>query len=117
MHRNQTSDPLKRAYIFAGLAVFFWSTVATAFKLALRELDYIQLIFFSSVVSTIVLFILLTIQGKTKLAFQSSKKELLRSMVLGLFNPFAYYIILFKAYSLLPAQLAQPLNMIWPITP
>jgi len=31
------------------------------------------------------------------------------------FNPFLYYLVLFKAYSLLPAQVAQPLNMIWPI--
>ncbi len=34
---------------------------------------------------------------------------------MGLLNPVAYYLILFKAYSILPAQVAQPLNMIWPI--
>jgi len=34
---------------------------------------------------------------------------------MGFLNPFLYYIILFKAYSLLPAQVAQPLNMVWPI--
>ncbi|NLA14991.1 MAG: DMT family transporter, partial [Bacteroidales bacterium] len=28
---------------------------------------------------------------------------------------FLYYLILFKAYSLLPAQVAQALNMIWPL--
>ena len=26
-----------------------------------------------------------------------------------------YYLILLKAYQLLPAQVAQPLNMIWPV--
>ncbi len=35
--------------------------------------------------------------------------------MLGLINPFLYYLILLKAYQLLPAQVAQPLNMIWPI--
>ena len=39
-----------------------------------------------------------------------------KSALLGALNPFAYYLILFQAYSLLPAQVAQPLNMIWPIT-
>jgi drug/metabolite transporter (DMT)-like permease len=34
---------------------------------------------------------------------------------MGLINPAVYYVILLKAYSLLPAQVAQPLNMIWPI--
>ena len=33
--------------------------------------------------------------------------------LLGL--PIIYYLILFKAYSILPAQVAQPLNMVWPI--
>jgi len=36
-------------------------------------------------------------------------------MLLGFLNPFLYYVVLFKAYSLLPAQIAQPLNFIWPI--
>lgn len=34
---------------------------------------------------------------------------------LGLLNPVAYYLVLFKAYDLLPAQVAQPINYAWPI--
>jgi drug/metabolite transporter (DMT)-like permease len=34
---------------------------------------------------------------------------------MGFMNPVAYYLILFKAYTILPAQVAQPLNMVWPI--
>src|ERR1035437_10606431 len=45
----------------------------------------------------------------------SSPHELLTSAILGLINPFLYYLILLNAYRLLPAQVAQPLNMIWPI--
>ena len=106
----------KKAYLFAGLAVFFWSTVATAFKIALREFDFIQLIFYTSLVSVAVLFAILLFQQKTALIFQQSKKEIRNSLILGALNPLVYYLILFKAYSLLPAQLAQPLNMVWPIT-
>jgi drug/metabolite transporter (DMT)-like permease len=104
-----------KAFLFAGLAVFFWSTVATAFKIGLRELDVIQLIFFASVVTVLVLFVLLLLQGKTALLFRQKKRQIIWSVLLGAFNPLFYYIVLFKAYSLLPAQLAQPLNMIWPI--
>lgn len=104
-----------KAYLFAGLAVFFWSTVATAFKIALRDLDVIQLIFFASVVTVLVLFMLLLVQGKTGMLLQQTKREVISSVLLGAFNPLFYYIVLFKAYSLLPAQLAQPLNMVWPI--
>jgi len=104
-----------KAFLFAGLAVLFWSTVATAFKIALRELDVIQLIFFASAVTVLVLFVLLLFQGKTGLLFRQTKQQIIWSVLLGAFNPLFYYIVLFKAYSLLPAQLAQPLNMVWPI--
>ncbi|NJK98814.1 MAG: EamA family transporter, partial [Bacteroidales bacterium] len=35
--------------------------------------------------------------------------------MLGFLNPLLYYLVLFKAYSLLPAQIAQPLNYTWPL--
>jgi len=106
----------KQAYTYAALAVLFWSTVATSFKLALREYDFIQLIFYASAVTVILLFAVLVFQGKTKQIFRQTKKQWLYSLLMGAFNPLLYYLILFKAYSLLPAQVAQPLNMIWPIT-
>ena len=106
----------KNAYLFAGLSVFFWSTVATAFKLALREYDFIQLIFFTSVVTVVLLFIILVVQNKIHLLFLQTSRDIQNSIFLGALNPLGYYLILFKAYSLLPAQLAQPLNMVWPIT-
>lgn len=106
----------KKAYLFAGLSVLFWSTVATSFKLALREYDFIQLIFYASAVTVILLFIVLLFQGKTSQIFKQTKRQWLYSLLMGAFNPLLYYLVLFKAYSLLPAQVAQPLNMIWPIT-
>ena len=106
----------KKAYLFAGLAVLFWSTVATSFKLALREYDFIQLIFYASVVTVVLLFFVLLFQRKTHLIFKQTRRQWSYSLLMGAFNPLLYYLVLFKAYSLLPAQVAQPLNMIWPIT-
>jgi len=65
--------------------------------------------------SAIILLVVLVISKKTNLLLKTGKKELLHSAILGFINPFAYYLILLKAYKLLPAQIAQPLNMIWPI--
>ncbi|MBL7149929.1 MAG: DMT family transporter, partial [Candidatus Cloacimonetes bacterium] len=60
-------------------------------------------------------FIILLFQRKLKLLASFSAGDYLHSAVLGMLNPFIYYVILFKAYKLLPAQEAQPLNFIWPI--
>ncbi|MGA2297329.1 MAG: DMT family transporter [FCB group bacterium] len=104
-----------KAYIFASIAVLMWSTVATAFKIALRFVDYSQLLLLASLVSLIVLFFALLFQNKIKLLKSYSKKDYLQSMLLGFLNPFLYYLVLFKAYSILPAQEAQPLNYTWGI--
>lgn len=69
-----------------------------------------------AVIMALLLFLLLLIfTGKIKDTFRFSIKQYLYSAILGFFNPFFYYLILFKAYSNLPAQVAQPINMIWPL--
>jgi drug/metabolite transporter (DMT)-like permease len=103
------------AYIYAGLAILFWSTVPTAFKISLRELDILPMLTIASLTSTLILVFVVLKEKKFHLIRLTSTKELLNSAILGLINPFLYYLILLKAYQLLPAQVAQPLNMIWPI--
>jgi drug/metabolite transporter (DMT)-like permease len=105
----------KQPYLFAGLAVFFWSTVPTVFKIGLGEIDVLTLLTIATLTSTAVLFFIVLASRKTGLLRNTTMKEFLISALLGLINPFIYYIILLKAYKLLPAQVAQPLNMIWPI--
>jgi drug/metabolite transporter (DMT)-like permease len=105
----------KKAYLLALVSVLFWSTVASAFKISLRHLDFLQLLLYSSATSVFVLFLILVVQKKVHLLKESTPKHYLHSAILGCLNPFLYYIVLFKAYSLLPAQEAQPLNYTWPI--
>lgn len=103
----------RMAYIYGILAVLMWSTVASAFKLSLQHLDYMNLVFYASITSTVLLF-LITIKQR-KLTLFRKNLNLRRSLFLGLINPFLYYLVLFRAYSLLPAQEAQALNYTWPI--
>ncbi len=105
----------KAAYLHALLAVVFWSTAASAFKLTLDELDFLQMLLYSSFFSALILGAILLYQGKFELLKTYSKEDYLRSAGAGFLNPFLYYLVLFKAYSLLPAQEAQPLNFTWPV--
>jgi drug/metabolite transporter (DMT)-like permease len=89
--------------------------VASVFKISLRYLNYLQLLFYASFISLLILFIILIIQNKLSLLKKYSKKDYLHSALLGFLNPFLYYIVLFKAYSLLPAQQAISLNYTWAI--
>ena len=105
----------RKAYIFAILAVLFWSTSPTAFKLGLRHLDTWQLLTGATLSSTLVLGIMTVLRGNLRSLLSFTRKDLIFSALMGLLNPVAYYLILFKAYTILPAQVAQPLNMVWPI--
>jgi len=108
-------DRQRKACLCAGLAALLWSTAPTAFKIALGRLDPLQLQLYASIVSAVALFMVLAAQKKLPLLVSYSRSDYLRSLLMGLLNPLAYYAVLLKAYSLLPAQVAQPLNMIWPI--
>ena len=106
----------RKAYAFGLATVLLWSTVASAFKLTLREVDPVQLLFYSTLFSTVILGLILVFQGKFRAAFAGTRGDYARSMLLGALNPAVYYLVLFKAYDLLPAQEAQPLNYTWGIT-
>lgn len=103
------------AWLFAGTTVLFWSTVATAFKLSLRYLDIFQLLFFASLTSVVVLMLALAIRGQLSGLLPAFRSHWRLTLIAGALNPFLYYLILFQAYDLLPAQVAQPINYTWAI--
>lgn len=109
----------KKAYFCAFLAVLFWSTSASAFKICLSperlNVPVLPLLFGASLVSSVAMFLNLLLSRKVRLLKSLSKDDFALSAFLGFLSPFLYYTILFKAYSMLPAQEAQPLNFVWPL--
>lgn len=105
-----------RATLFGLSAVFIWSTVASAFKIALDYMDPFQLLLVACAASTLTLGGVLAATGRLGEVRRMSGRDLSLAMLLGVLNPFVYYIVLFQAYALLPAQEAQPLNYTWAIT-
>lgn len=106
-----------KAFLYAGFVILCWSTVATAFKVALIEMSYTELVFIAGTFASLIYLGEIIINHKSALLFNclKNKKTLLNSILLGIMNPLLYYLVLFKAYSLLPAQIAQPINCSWQI--
>ena len=103
----------KDAYKYALIAVLLWSTVATAFKIALQYLSPIELLFYSSLSSLFILGSIIIYQKKSLQVLSHLKSNFSLVLLLGAINPFIYYLILFKAYDILPAQEAQSINYTW----
>lgn len=107
MTRQQTS------YLYAALAILAWSSVSTAFKIALRQLTPIGLLVIASATASVLLYIYKALsRSKSRLSRWENFKL---SLCPALLNPFLYYLILFEAYSRLRAQEAQALNYTWAI--
>jgi drug/metabolite transporter (DMT)-like permease len=113
---NSSDRQHRLAYLYAALAVGFWATSATAFKLSLAHVGQLPLLLLATLVSTGVFLAYLAATGRLTLLRAFTGRDYLWSAGLGLLNPFLYYLILFKAYALLPAQEAQPINFVWPLT-
>ncbi|MCL7943860.1 DMT family transporter [Marinobacter sp. ATCH36] len=103
----------KQAMLYGLGTVLLWSTVATAFKLSLRELSPIQMLAVACSASVLVMALVLLVQRRWHLVFQLSRRQYLQSIGMGLINPCLYYFLLFGAFDRLPAQEAQPLNYTW----
>lgn len=104
-----------KAYILALISIAFWSTMGTAFKLTLSFLNPGMLLLIATVTAFLFLGIVIVIRRKLVLLSQITLKQVFNSALMGLFNPFLYYLVLFEAYNRIPAQEGVALNYIWPV--
>lgn len=108
--KNQT-----RAYLLTTLVITFWATAASAFKFALRYVTPYTLLLYSILFSTIALLGIMMWQGRLGHLRAIRGKTIAKAALLGFLNPFLYYVVLFKAYAILPGQIAMSLNYGWPL--
>ena len=104
-----------KATLYALVAVLSWSTVATAFKKCLQYLTHFEMVLVASATAMVIFALVLTLQHKWSSLKRFGSREWIYFALLGLLNPVTYYLVLFKAYDLLPAHVAQPINYAWPI--
>lgn len=106
----------RKAILYALAAVLLWSTVATAFKLALRYLTPLQLLTIAALTSLLTFTLILSVQQRWREVWQVGRSRIRFYALQGFINPAAYYWVLFAAYNQLPAQQAQAINYTWAIT-
>lgn len=109
--RNQ-----RQAMLLGVAAVVLWSTVATAFKWSLQAMTPTALLAWASLTSLLVLSVFISVQRRWGEAARTFRQRPGLYLLLGTLNPCLYYLVLLRAYNLLPAQQAQPLNYTWALT-
>ena len=79
-----------QAILLALAAVLSWSTVATAFKVALTYLTHFEMLLIASITSLFIFAVVLTIQRKWGLVRQTTSKQWKQLALQGFLNPAAY---------------------------
>ena len=106
---------MKKAYLLAFIAIFFWSTSATVSKLLLGSLDSMQVLCVSSLFASLFWGVTNLLSGKLKLLKTYRRKDILRILGIGVIGNFFYYLLLYTGMDRMPASQALIVNYLWPI--
>lgn len=103
------------AYANLALCIILWASIPVTTKKMLVELDSLQVLFFSTILSTLVLGILLIVQKKTSDLKNYNKSQYSTMFFLGFIGNYLYYVFLYGALSKTTASEGFILAYTWPI--
>lgn len=106
---------MKKPYLFAGVSILFWSTLAVTAKLLLESVNNIQLLCLSSLFAGLVLLVMNIVTGKIKILKNFCLKDYFVIALRGLPGIFLYHIFYYAGAERLPASQAFIINYMWPI--
>lgn len=106
---------MKKEYVYAGVSIFCWSTVAVVTKLLLGELNQFQLLWVSSFFAGIFLLVVNLITGQLKKLKQWKIKDFAISALCGIPGTFLYYVFYYAGAARMEASHAFIINYLWPI--
>lgn len=106
---------MKKQYIFAGVSILLWSTIATSSKLLLGSMSSMQVLCVSALVAAAFLLILLLCNGKLKTLRQYTAKDYVLMVTAGLPGTLLYYLFYYMGAARMPASQAFIINYLWPI--
>ena len=106
---------MKKSYLYAGVAIFCWSSVATVAKLLLGDINSTQLLWISSLLAALFLLVVNVANGKIKMLKGFKPKEYAVVILIGLPGSLLYYMFFYAGADLMPASQAFIVNYLWPI--
>ncbi len=106
---------MKKTYILAGIAIFFWSTMATVSKLLLGSFSGTQVLAVSSFFAFLFLLIKNIHSHNIKKIREYKFKDIIVMILIGLPGVLVYNLLYYFGAARLPASQAFIINYLWPI--
>lgn len=106
---------MKKSYIYAGISIFVWSTIASIAKLLLGNLSNFQVLCVSCLFASLFLFVVNLITGDIKKLKNYTIKDYLITTLVGLPGTFFYQLFYYSGTARMAASQAFIVNYLWPI--
>jgi drug/metabolite transporter (DMT)-like permease len=106
---------MKKSYLYAGIAIFFWSTIATVSKLLLGSMGSMQVLAVSALFAFLFLLILNLVKGNLKGLKNFRLKDYAIMGGLGMLGIFLYNLFLYWGMARMAAGKAFIINYLWPL--
>ena len=107
---------MKKQYLQAAYTIFCWGTLPAVTKLSLTSISNMQVLFISSLIAAVCLFIYLFISGRIQILRSLTGSDIVQLIGLGFLGNFLYSAFYYASLRLLPSADACVINYIWPIT-
>ncbi|MFZ5354160.1 MAG: DMT family transporter [Bacillota bacterium] len=102
-------------YLYLLLCILLWASIPVVTKNIQLELDNVQTLFYSTVLSFITLGVIFLSGSKHKELSKYSIKQYLQMFVMGMLGNFLYYILLYEALKRTSASEGFILAYTWPM--
>ena len=106
---------MKKNYLYAGITVLIWATLATVVKLVLADIPSFQALSVSSAFAFVFLLLLNIINGSLKEMKHYRVRDYLLMAGLGFLGLFLYSALYYYGIGVLGSQEACILNYLWPM--
>ncbi len=103
------------SYLYAFAAILIWGSSAAISKLAVSQINPLQILLVTTFFAFTTIFIIVLLQKKLSEIKNYNAKDLTKFAALGFLGIFFYDILYYSGMAKLPAQIAMSVNAIWPI--
>lgn len=105
----------KTGVICASICVFLWAFIPVVARFGQTQLDYIQFLFWSSLISFLTLLIVTKAAGQLSQFKRYSARDLVNISLLGLPGTFLYYLLLYLGYKNADGMSVLVMQYTWPV--
>ena len=104
------------AYVYVAMTILLWGSVPAVGKMILNDLSPLQVMFYSSLMSTLVIGVMVFSQRRLITTMRNyEKKDFMCFLYLGFIGTFMYCVLQFAGLKYTSAQEANIINYTWPI--